>query len=210
MRSRVGLYGAGGHGKVIADVVKAMGSEISCVFDKNPEVDPIAGVDVISAEEINQFEDPIIITVGNNEIRKKIAREIENQALKFGKAIHPKAIIAEDAEIGEGTMICHGTIVQTGARIGKHCIINTGTIIEHDCTIGDFVHISPGAILCGKVTVGEGSWVGAGSVVIQCREIGEWSVVGAGSVVIKDVPSGVLSCGNPAVTKKQIIPPSTE
>ena len=198
MRKSVSIFGAGGHGKVVADVVGAMDYHLKCVYDNNPKAEAIAGVSVSDAATVGLIDTPVIITVGNNLTRKNIAEDLEKKGIIFETAIHPSAIIAKDVKIGEGSVVFHGAIIQSGAVIGKHCIINSGAIIEHDCKIGDYAHISPGATLCGMVTVGEGTWIGASSVVIQCLKIGKWSVIGAGSVVIRNLGDNVVAAGNPA------------
>ena len=136
-----------------------------------------------------------VIAVGDNRTRTRLA--LENPQ-SWGWSIHPSAIIAEDADIGEGSMICAGAIIQTGAKIGRHCIINTGSTVDHDCVIGDFCHIAPNSTLCGAVTLGDGVFVGAGTTIIQCLSVGEWSTIGAGSVVVREIGPRVIAYGIPA------------
>lgn len=184
------LYGASGHAKVIIDIVKANNNSIEGLFDDNPEVKNLLGYPVLPPSEVNG---PLIISIGNNKIRKSIAALID---VSYTKAIHPSVIISENSRIDVGTVVMQGAIIQSGANIGKHCIINTGASVDHDCQIGDYVHISPHATLCGNVTIGEGTWIGAGAVIIPGVKIGKWCTVGAGSIVTKDLPDSVLAVGN--------------
>jgi sugar O-acyltransferase (sialic acid O-acetyltransferase NeuD family) len=185
------LCGASGHAKVIVDILEANNIKIEGVFDNNLEIKSLLDYPVSHSEELKS---PLIISIGNNNIRKRIASESK---IEFGIAIHPSAIISKHALIGEGSVVMQGAIIQSCADVGKHCIINTGASIDHDCVIEDFVHISPHATLCGNVRVGEGSWIGAGTTIIQGIKIGKWSVIGAGSVVTKDIPDNVVAYGNP-------------
>lgn len=185
------LYGASGHAKVIIDILEANGVKIDGLFDDNKITGELVGYP-ISQYKPNAI-DEIIISIGNNEIRKKIAERVNG---KFISAIHPTAIISPHAKIGKGSVIMHGAIVQSEAIIGDHCIVNTGATIDHECIIGDFVHISPNASLCGNVVVGEGSQVGVGAVVVPGVRIGKWSLVCAGSVVTKDIPDNCIASGN--------------
>ena len=192
------LYGASGHAKVIIDILRANQIEINGLVDDNPNVQELLGIPVLhQSNGLSLF----IISIGNNQIRKKIAEQLKTS---FGKAIHPSAIISPNSMIDEGTVVMQGAIVQSCATIGKHCIINTGASVDHECVIEDYVHISPHATLCGNVHVGEGSWVAAGSVVLPGVKIGKWSVIGAGSVVAKDIPDGVLAVGNRCKVLKKI------
>ena len=187
------LYGAGGHAKVILDILEAQGYEVTGVVDDNPALTEFMGKPVLhGVKEVS----PVIISIGINGTRRKVVEKL-NPTTVYGTAIHPIAIVSPHATIEEGTVVMQGAIVQTGTQIGKHCIINTGASVDHDCVLENFVHISPHATLCGDVKVGEGTWIGAGAVVIQGIRIGKNCVIGAGSVVCKDVPDGVKAYGNP-------------
>jgi len=192
------LYGASGHAKVIYDIIDAMGGKILGFIDDDKNIIEFKGEKVI---HLHTNQAPLIISIGNNSIRKKIA---ESLSVEFGTAIHPSAIISNFSTIGCGTVIMQGCIIQTDVIIGKHCIINTGASIDHECHIDDYVHVSPHATLCGNVHVGEGTWIGAGSTIIQGVKIGKWCIIGAGSVVTKDIPDGYLAVGNRCKLIKQI------
>lgn len=198
----VDLYGAGGHGKVVMDILRASGIEVGCFFDDTPKVKYIEGIPVRHASAAIENGGTIIVTVGDNSIRKKIVERLGRNVEGFGKAVHPSAVVSPQAQIGYGTMVIHGAIIQTGVAVGRHCIVNTGAILDHDCNIGDYVHIGPGATLCGNVTVGDESFIGAGTTVTPGVKIGKRVVIGAGSVVLNDVPDGNVAYGNPARIQK--------
>lgn len=189
---KINLYGASGHAKVIMDSLIASGLEIGKLYDGNPQVKSLGGLPVFSPDMIVS---PVIISIGNNEIRKRIAESLSDIA--FAKAIHPSAILSPSTKIGDGTVVMAGAILNADIEIGKHCIINTGATIDHDCKIADYVHISPNATLCGNVTVGECTHIGAGSVIIQGISIGENVTIGAGSVIIRNIPDNCKVVGNP-------------
>lgn len=184
------LYGASGHAKVILDILKASSIPIEGIFDDNRDITNILGIPVSIPMKI---KGPLIISIGNNAIRKKIAK---NLTVKFGCGLHPSALISDHARIGSGTVVMHGAIIQSCVQIGQHCIINTGASVDHECKIADYVHISPHATLCGNVEVGEGTWIGAGAIIIPGVKIGKWSIIGAGTVVSKNIPDYVLAAGN--------------
>ena len=188
------IYGAGGHAKVIRDILEACGLTLSGISDDNPELQQWMEYEV--THELNTDEE-VIVCVGKAEHRKTIAERLQQQGHRFGTAIHPTAVVSPYASIGEGTVVMAGAVINSGARIGRHCIINSGAVVEHECMVDDYVHISPNTTLCGGLTIGEGCWIGAGAVVVQGVEIGPWSIIGAGAVVLKDVPEGVVAYGNP-------------
>lgn len=190
------LYGASGHAKVIIDILQRTGVAVEGLFDDNPELKELSGLPVLGKYKPSEkLEQPLIISIGHNQIRQKIAQQLD---VRFGTAIDKTAILSPTARVGEGTVVMQGAILQADAVVGKHAIINTGAKVDHDCVIGDFAHISPGAVLCGNVHVGEGSWIGAGAVVVPGVRIGKWCTVGAGAVVIRDLPDKVVAVGNPS------------
>ena len=186
------LYGASGHAKVIIDIVRATGQLIDGVLDDN---EAVLSLNEIEVKHHWDGESPIIISIGNNKIRKIISERLD---CKFAKAIHPSSILSPSVSIGDGSVVMAGAIINADTTIGCHCIINTGASIDHDCLLGDYVHVSPHATLCGIVDVGEGAWIGAGATVIQGVKIGKWCSIGAGAVVISDIPDNAVVAGVPA------------
>jgi sugar O-acyltransferase (sialic acid O-acetyltransferase NeuD family) len=190
------LYGASGHGKVIADILIENGIDDIQFWDDVANV-KLENFKVITTPlYFSKITDKVIISVGNNATRKKIAEKIKSE-ISFATTRHPASIISKRVSIGQGTVVMAGSTINIDCTIGKHCIINTCTCIDHDCILEDYTHISPNATLCGNVSVGEGTHIGAGSVVIQGINIGKWCTIGAGSVIIKDVPDNSTVVGNP-------------
>lgn len=203
------IIGAGGHAKVIADIIlkrKELLNEklniIGFLDDgyKNLKYNKIFDIPILGdtnlIEKLEQEKKyNYVIGIGNNEIREKISNKFSN--LNYYTAVHPKAIIGRDVNIEEGTVVMANVVVNSGTKIGKYCILNTGSIIEHDNNIKDYCHISPNSTLCGTVTVGKNSWIGAGSTVIQNKNIGENTMIGASSVIIRDIPNNCTVVGNP-------------
>ncbi len=186
------LYGAGGHAKVIIDILRAEGKSVEALVDDNPDLTELYGLDVVHE---SKGLSPLIISIGNNAVRKKIA---EKHGCAFACAVHPRATVSPSAVIGEGSVVMAGASINAEATIGRHCIINTNASVDHECLIGDYVHISPNAALCGNVEVGEGTHIGAGATVIPGVRIGRWCTIGAGATVVKDLPDGVTAVGTPA------------
>jgi sugar O-acyltransferase (sialic acid O-acetyltransferase NeuD family) len=197
------LYGAGGHAKVIIEILEASGVEIYGLFDDNPDIRAVLGYKVscpINTEPVAGT--PFIIAIGDNYLRKKIA---SRYPLNYGSAVHPSAVISPRATIREGSVVMGKAVINSGTVAGRHVILNTSSIIEHDCRLGDFVHISPGACLNGNVMVGEGTHVGSGAVVIPNISIGKWATIGAGAVIIDNVPDHSTVVGNPGrIIKRQM------
>lgn len=194
------LYGAGGHAKVVLDILESLSVKLKGVFDDVPAHAKLKVMEVadgirLLGEGFPKLDAPLIIAVGCNARRAELAALLHAD---YGLAIHGSAIISSKATIGVGTVVLHGAIIQAGARIGRHVLVNTAASIDHDNVIGDYAHVSPHATLCGHVDIGEGTHIGAGAVVIPNVKIGRWCKIGAGAVVIRDIPDNVTAVGNPA------------
>jgi len=189
------IFGASGHGKVIASISENSGFFIEGFIDDDSTKKEVFKKPVIHAKNFNpKYDTELVIGVGNNWTRKKIS---ELYATNYVKIIHRSAIVCDSVTIKEGTVVFPQAVINSDASIGKHCIINTGAIVEHDCFIGNYVHISPNAALAGGVKVGEGSHIGIGANVIQNIKIGNWATVGAGATIIEDIPDGAVVVGVP-------------
>jgi len=140
----------------------------------------------------------VLLAMSSNSRKREICRSLDALAPVYAQAIHPAAVIARTAEIGEGVIINPGAVVQPFARVGNHVMIHAGAIVEHDCVLSDFANIAPRAILAGYVKVGQCSTVYAGAVIIPCVQVGESCTVGAGAVVLGDVEDGITVAGVPA------------
>lgn len=194
------FYGASGHGKVIIEAWVLSGGVVTGIVDDNLQIKKLVDYVVSGKYSPSMFPGkPIVISIGNNQVRKRIAEKVQGV---FGQVFHPAATISTSAVIETGTVLMAGVIVNAASRIGKHVILNTACVVDHDCEVADFVHVSPNATICGGVQIGEGTHIGAGATVIQNIKIGKWATIGAGSVVIEDVPDYAVVVGVPGKVKK--------
>ena len=121
------LYGASGHAKVVIDICKKLNINISAIVDDNKAVTSILNYSVCTLNEIDVIHDKVIISIGNNSVRKRIVEELH---VEFGSIAHPKAVIDITSKIKEGTVVMAGAVINSSAVIGKHCIVNTSASIE--------------------------------------------------------------------------------
>jgi len=206
MTERFFLYGAKEQGRVVLDILELLPNRrVEAFIDDaaSPANATFRGIPVVSrAEALRRIsrlrEARVIVTIGENAVRCRIAEELARQGIVLGTAIHPRAVVARDAIIGSGTVVMAGAVINPGVTVGKNVIINTGATVDHDSSLGDGVHLSPGVNLAGTVQVGPFAHLGTGACVIPGVKIGRAAVVGAGAVVIRDVPPDRTVVGNPA------------
>lgn len=208
MTEVIGL-GAGGHAKVIIEILRLTGEyEIAGLLDRKEELwgrsvlgVPVLGGDVKLLELRDREISHVFIGAGSvkaPETRMKLFNMAIEQGFEVVNAIHPKAIISPTAQVGRGLIMMAGAVINASALIGDNVIVNTGAVVEHDCMIGDHVHVASGAVLSGSVRVGRGSHIGAGASVSHGVRIGRSAVVATGAAVVDNVPDGVLIGGVPA------------
>ncbi|WP_242919262.1 acetyltransferase [Pontibacter liquoris] len=199
------LLGYSGHAYVVADAIKKLGLDLIGYCDRseakfNPFYLKYLGdeKDENTLTQIKAYDASFFIGIGDNVIREKLTEYLTERKLNNTSIIHPSAIVAGYAAIGNGSFISAGAMINPMAQIGKGVIVNTGAIVEHECNIGDYAHIAPGAVLAGNVMVGKSSFIGANAVVKQGVKIEDSVIIGAGTVVINDVAANQTWVGNPA------------
>ena len=190
------IIGAGGHSKVVLDIIDSNNTLVTGIWDENLSIGEISGKKILGAlkDFISLRSDKYIIAIGNNEIRKKIASQLPDSIVN---AIHYTSSISPSSKVGIGTVIMPNASVNAFSILGKHVIINTNASVDHDCKIHDFAHISPQVGLGGGVEIGEGTHIGIGACIIQNITIGKWATIGAGTVALKNVPDYAVVVGNP-------------
>lgn len=210
MTQVVGL-GAGGHAKVVIEVLRRMGRyEIVGLLDARRELwsTKISGVDVLGDDSMlpelkgRGISEAFIGvgTVGDAGPRRELYERVTRLGFQLVSAFDPAAVISASASIGAGPTVMAGAIINAHACLGDNVIVNTGAIVEHDCVVGDHAHIATGACLAGGVHVGRGAHIGLGAMIRQGIHIGEDAIVGAGAVVVRDVPNRIVVVGVPAKT----------
>ncbi len=204
---RVAVYGSGGHGKVVADIVVLQGEHD---FVGYLDDDPGAASQSLSGHPVGLAGDHlkdivhewelkgVALGIGDNIARHGAAKRCQDLGLALVQAIHPAATIAPTAEIGEGVAIMAGTVVNPFAILEEGVTVNTAASVDHDCRIRRYAHLWPGARLAGNVEVGEFTYVGMGASVLQNLRLGSHVTVGAGAVVLQDLEDGVTAVGVPA------------
>lgn len=206
------IFGAGGAAREIAWLARERwGDAVMLTFVVNNAaylVDPVNEVPVMLLENIG-FEkgDGFILGVGDIPLRRLAAAQCSERGFRPAILIHPGAKMSGLASVGQGTVICAGTILTTNIEIGQHVYVNVGCTISHDVRIGDYSVLCPGVHVAGHVEIGRDVFVGIGASIIDGCEgapliIGDSAVIAAGACVTESVDSGSLVAGVPAIRKR--------
>lgn len=158
---RLLIVGAGGHGKVVAETASACGyDQIDYIDDKSPD----AVGTIAELEKLSPTYDGVIISIGNNKIRRELIERLEAVGAPITTLIHPTAFVSSSAEIGIGSVVLPGAVIHTNAKVGKGCIISIGALVDHDCVVGDYCHIDAGAVCRSRSQVLDGLKIEANTV----------------------------------------------
>lgn len=198
------IVGAGDHGRVVADAARQAGWANVEFYDDNVSLDTTdSTVNVVGSlsqlfDDMATSEKHVLVAIGSNSKRLNIIEKLSKENVALVSVVHPRAVVAPDVVLGEGTMVMACAVINTGAVIGRGVIVNTGASVDHDCILGDAVHAAPASALAGRVTVGQCSFIGIGSCVVDGAVIGSDVVVGAGATVANDITDNQTVVGTPA------------
>lgn len=203
MNTTLIIIGASGHGKVIADLAETLQQYKEIYFlDDDLQKKSCMGYQVIgTSADIDSYVTmaDFAVAIGNAKIREKILEGLLQSGANVPVLIHPNACVAKNVQIGVGTVVMAGSVIQADSHIGKGCIINTCSSVDHECVLEDYVHIAVGTHLAGAVQVGKSTWIGAGATVSNNIKICGDCMIGAGALVVRNVRESGTYIGVPTI-----------
>lgn len=187
------VIGCGGHARSVIDVVEA-GREwqiVGMVGLPHQVGSTILGYPVIATDadlySLRRLYSTAVLAIGqlpSPTLRQRLASLLSDLGFHSPTLVSPHSVVSPHAQLGAGTVVCHGAIVNVAAVVGAHCILNSRSLIEHDVQIGDHCHISTGALLNGGVRVGHGSFIGSGALIREGLHLPDYTVVRAGNCIM--------------------------
>lgn len=206
MKRRIVIAGAGGFGRGVYDWLQdtlnarqpTQTTEVVFIDDETPLVQPQASViSSIDAYE-PRSQDEVLCAVAKPELRRQIVELLRRRDAVFHSFVDYRAVIGSRVRIGEGSIVCPGTVLDADVTVGAHVHVNSNSFIGHDSLLGDYSTLSPAVNVMGQVTVGLGGFLGGSSVVLPRTNVGAWSTLGAGAVLVKGSDPYTTMVGNPA------------
>lgn len=203
------IIGAGGFGREVAWLVERINKEskqwdLKGFLDDNKYLHGksegdyriVGGIEVLKELRTEVW---VVCAVGASQTRKKIIKRLQQYPnVKFAILIDPSVILSDRVTLGEGTIVCAGSILTVDIRIGKHVIVNLDCTVGHDACLDDYVTVYPSVNISGQVRVEECVELGTGTQIIQGKKIGKETIIGAGAIVVKDLPQKCTAVGSPA------------
>jgi sugar O-acyltransferase (sialic acid O-acetyltransferase NeuD family) len=182
------IIGAGGHGKVVAEAAE-LDERFGNIMFLDDRIDAVRVLGHVIIGKLQEYEkfakqyEYAIVCIGVNEKRMEITQKLLEAGYKVPVIIHPKASVSKYSDIGDGSVILAGAVVNTNANIGMACIININSSVDHESIIDDGVHVCSGAVVRSGCRIGELSCIGAGAVVNSGIILKEKSILQAGMVI---------------------------
>lgn len=206
-KKQIAIFGAGGFGLEVVSLIDRINSikdewELIGFFDDNPKQNTINGYNILGGiSTLNGWESQIFVALalGMPKTRKIVKEKIVNNNIEYPTLIDPSVIFGSKKfiSIGEGSIICAGTILTTNIDIGEYVLVNLSCTVGHETRIDDFCSFMPACNISGEVKIGKCNYWGTGAKVINRKKIGGNVVVGAGAVIIDDIPDNVTVVGVP-------------
>jgi sugar O-acyltransferase (sialic acid O-acetyltransferase NeuD family) len=206
--SKIAIFGTGGFAREVLCLIydvkgispEALTKEV--VFVSNDAHDPkeIYGFKVIPESEFDPSQYQATIGIGDGNVRKKLSGVLKEKfpSIRFPVLVHPSVVVSPWVEIGEGGIICAGTILTCGIKIGKQVQFNLDCTVGHDCVIGDYVTTAPGVKISGNCELADFVYLGTNASLKQGVKISEKIVVGMAASVVGNLEVEGTYIGIPA------------
>ncbi len=199
------IIGAGGFGREVylwaKDSFPKDQYTIKGFLDDNPRILDNYNIDINIIGNLDNYkiknQDRFLFAVGDIDIKKSLIVRLKRRGAKFLTLIHPGAIVANTAKIGEGAIICPFCLVSDNVLLEDFVMMNVYSSCGHDVKVGSYSILSPYATLNGFVILEDEVFLGTHATVIPYKKVGCKSKISANSVVMRDVPANKMVFGVP-------------
>ena len=195
------IFGAGGFARETMVLLEDIGiaDRVAAFYESDPiwRERTLCNLPVLPISRFDPVGTELILAVGNPAGRAAMRAGLPADT-RFPTLIHPGVRVSRSIEIGEGSIICAGSILTCDIRLGRYVNIDRMTNVGHDCVLGDYATTAPGVVLSGNCDVGAGCYLGTNACVREKTTIVSGATVGMGTVVVASLLHPGVYVGNPA------------
>lgn len=210
------IVGAGGFGREVyqwaKDSLPGAQYRVKGFLSSRPEdLDGFGFNEKILGDDVTyplQENDRFVFAIGSIEAKKRSVERMKKRGVKCVTLIHPSAVVASSARLGEGVILCPFVLVSDHVVLGDFVIMNFYSSCGHDTKVGKYGTFSPYATANGFVTMDEEVFLGTHATVTGYRRVGVGAKISANSVAMEDVPAGGFVFGVPGKVKTIFAPDS--
>lgn len=202
---KIFIYGTGGFAREVALILWENGdfNRFGGFVDLDITISKLGSQTIMNKPVLteDQFlslsESSLVIGVGAPHIREKIVRSLPANT-HYESVIHHSVKINPWINIGNGSVICAGSILTVNISLGAHTHLNLDTTIGHDVSAGDYFTTAPSVNVSGECKFGDRVYLGTGSATRQGLNIANDVVVGMGAMLVKSAIDSGTYVGIPA------------
>ncbi|RUP30582.1 MAG: hypothetical protein EKK45_08595 [Curvibacter sp.] len=116
----------------------------------------------------------------------ELLKRLLPMGLEFPSIIHPTAMLAGSARLGQGNIVGPHCLIGPACRIGDFNLLTAYSFISHDCELGSFNFLSSSG-LSGSACLGDANFLGIRATLLPGVCVGSHNVIQAGMIVDKDL-----------------------
>jgi sugar O-acyltransferase (sialic acid O-acetyltransferase NeuD family) len=195
------IVGAGGFGREALDACLDAGFAVAAFADERRVGTCVRDLPVIPIDAVPSGA-AVVVAIADPVARRRLAATLTSGALRnLQTVIHPRATIAPETSIGDGSVVLAHAHVSSSCRLGAQVQVSFNATIGHDARLDDAVTVQPGANVANGTHLEPDVTVGANACVLQGVHVGAAATIGAGAVVTRDLGPRTVVTAAPALAR---------
>ncbi len=142
-----------------------------------------------------------------NRLRERIWRAAMQRGYRPATYVSRDATIGTTTQIGEGSLIFPGTVIDPFVTIGRNAVIWSGALIAHHTVVEDHVYCAPRVAISGCCVIGTRSFLGTNATIRDHVTIASGCVIGCGAVIKADTLPDAVYSANPTLCQTSQVAP---
>ena len=200
VKKEIVLVGAGAFGREALSWLRDISPALKIagfINDDRKTANGLPWLGTIDDYEIRSSQ-RLLVTISDPKSREHVVSRLRGRGANFASLVHPTAVVASSAALGEGCILCPYSVVSVDATLESFVIVNLHSSVGHDVQIGRCSTLSSHVDLTGRVQLGNRVSVGSSACVLPGVLVGDDATIGAGAVLVRSVPAGTTVYAQPA------------